>query len=318
MPQQPPPAPGTPSAPRGPNAGPPGGTRSQWTIGELLDWTQARLLELGVEQPRLDAERLLAHALGCNRLTLYTERDRLVDESARARFRELVRRRLGREPVAYIEGRRGFHALGLELLVDPRVLVPRPETEHLVDWMLEDLPASTAAVVLDVGTGSGAIALALKHARTGFELVACDVSAEALAVATLNGERLGLAVTWVQSDLLQQVRPPAGGFTAVAANLPYIATDALAQLAPEVAQHEPRLALDGGPDGLRVIATLLRQLQAPGVLAPQAAVYLEVGFDQAAQVAAMLADAGFEPAIRSDYAGIERIVRGRRVAPPVA
>ncbi|MBX7079356.1 MAG: peptide chain release factor N(5)-glutamine methyltransferase [Nannocystaceae bacterium] len=317
MPQQPPPAPGTPSTPRGPNAGPPGGARSQWTIGELLDWTQARLFELGVEQPRLDAERLLAHALDCNRLTLYTERDRLVEESARARFRELVRRRLGREPVAYIEGRRGFHALGLELLVDPRVLVPRPETEHLVDWILEDVPASAELEVLDVGTGSGAIALALKHARSGFSVRACDVSADALAVAANNGERLRLSVTWLQSDLLQQVTPPAGGFAVVAANLPYIASDALAELPPEV-KHEPRLALDGGPDGLRVIAALLRQLQAPGVLAPEASVYLEVGFDQASAVAAMLDAAGLQSSIRNDYAGIGRIVRGRRGAPPPA
>lgn len=307
-----PPAPAPPNAAGGAAAGSSGAPRSRWSLGELLDWTQVRFAELGIEQPRLDAERLLARAIGCNRITLYTDRDRLVDDDARARFRELVRRRLAREPVAYIEGTRGFHALGLELTVDARVLVPRPETEHLVDWLLEDTQGREHAAILDVGTGSGAIALAVKHGRAHFDVTACDVSPDALAVARDNGTRLGLTIHWVDADLLQGVPRPPDGWVAIAANLPYIATDMIAGLAPEVARHEPRLALDGGPDGLRVVEALLDQIVETDALAPDGAVYLEIGFDQAERTAAMLRARGLAAATRNDYDGIARIVRGRR------
>lgn len=319
MSSEPPSAAAPPASDRGPNAAPSSGGRTEWSIGELLRWTQTRLTELGIAEARLDAEHLLAHALGCPRMTLYTEHDRMVDDDARARFREYVRRRLAREPVAHIEGKRGFHALGLELAVDRRVLVPRPETEHLVDWLLEDLVKGELAAVIDVGTGSGAIALACKHARPDVEVVAVDLSEDALAVARSNVERLGADIRVLASDLLAHAPAPAGGWTAVAANLPYIPTAVIATLEPEVRLFEPALALDGGPDGLAVIVRLLDQLAAPGVLAPAGAFYLEVGFDQAQAVAALVRARGFEAAIRSDYAGIGRIVRGRapRAVPEV-
>ncbi|HWB74561.1 MAG TPA: peptide chain release factor N(5)-glutamine methyltransferase [Nannocystaceae bacterium] len=302
-------APAPPASDNGTKPASPSAPRSDiWTIGELLKWTQQRFASAGIAEPRLDAERLLAHALACTRITLYTEHDRPVDDAARARFRELVRRRLAREPVAYIEGRRGFHALGLELEVDARVLVPRPETEHLVDWMLEDLKAIDAGSVLDVGTGSGAIALAMKHARPELEVVAIDVSADALAVATANAQRLGLAITTLCSDLLAEL--PSGAFAAIAANLPYIPTAELAELEPEVSRHEPALALDGGPDGLRVIERLLAQLG--DRLAEGGAIYLEIGAGQAAAVLALLEAAALRGEVRSDYAGVARVVRGRR------
>ena len=146
-----------------------------WTVAELLSWTRDKFDSAGIESARLDAEHLLARALGCARVDLYVRHDMVVDAQERASFRDLVKRRLTREPVAYIEGTRGFHALDLELAVDRRVLVPRPETELLVDWVLEELPASPGVVtpqearrprtILDLGTGSGAIALSLKHAR---------------------------------------------------------------------------------------------------------------------------------------------------------
>lgn len=289
-----------------------------WSIRALLDWTTDRFARIGIPDARLDAQILLAEALGCSRMDLYVNHDRPVDADERARFRALVQRRLAREPVAYVVGRRGFHALDLELTVDRRVLVPRPETELLVDWVLEELPpanpdapgAAPGPRVVDVGTGSGAIALAVARARPDAAVVACDLSPGALEVARLNAAAAHLAVTVVEADLLGGVSIPAGGFDAVVANLPYIPSADLEQLAPEVAAFEPRAALDGGPDGLDPIRRLVGQVAAPGVAA--GGLYLEVGVGQAEPVAQLLRDAGWaEVAIRPDLAGIPRMVRGR-------
>ncbi len=286
-----------------------------WTIARLLAWTQDRFAKAGIDSPRLDAEYLLAAALQCPRMSLYVEHHKVVEADERDRFRASVKRRLAREPVAYILGRRGFHALDLELSVDRRVLVPRPETELLVDWVLEELrpePAPQMAV-LDVGTGSGAIALALKRARPGLVVTGVDISDGALDVARGNGARAELDVTWGRSDLMADVAPPPGGWTVVAANLPYIATDVLATLEPEVRDHEPALALDGGPDGLDLVRRLLGQVREPGVLAGRGAVYLEIGFDQGEAVRALMTAAGLQDvAVRQDASGHPRIVRGFR------
>jgi release factor glutamine methyltransferase len=289
---------------------------ADWTVGELLGWTTQRLERGGNPSPRVDAEHLLAHALSCRRIELYVRHHELVPEPVRARFRELVRRRLSGEPVAYIEGLRGFHALGLDLRVDPRVLIPRPETEHLVDWLLEELrpPPAPPVALCDVGTGSGAIALALAHARPDAEVHGADRSPAALEVARSNAERLGLPVQWHESDLLEHVPPaactPAGRYTAIAANLPYIPSAELVALPVDVREFEPRLALDGGPDGLDVIRVLVAQ--APARLVPAGALYLEVGEGQAPAVAALLRERGYhDVATRRDLAGIERVVRGR-------
>jgi release factor glutamine methyltransferase len=293
----------------------PGGADAPWTIARLLQWTQTRFAAEGLDSPRADAEHLLAHALGCDRMRLYVEHDKVVNEEERAAFRDLVRRRLQREPVAYIEGRRGFHALDLELRVDRRVLVPRPETELLVDWVLEELrpPPAPPMHVLDVGTGSGAIALALARARPDLHVVACDVSEEALAVATDNARRLELSIELHRSDLLADVPRPEGGWAAIVANLPYVERDVWATLAPEVRDHEPRLALDGGPDGLDVIRRLAGQAAEPGVLAPHGGLYLEIGWNQGEATRRLLEAAGFhDVAVRSDLAGDPRIVRGFR------
>jgi release factor glutamine methyltransferase len=288
-------------------------TDPPWTVKRLLSWTQDRFAQSGIETPRVDAEHLLADALGCTRMSLYVEHDKVVDETERARFRELVKRRLAREPVAYILQRRGFHALDLELFVDRRVLVPRPETELLVDWILEELrpPPAPPAPVLDVGTGSGAIALALKRARGDLLVTGAEVSADALAVAQQNAARAELEVTWTQSDLLDSVRAPEAGWSVVAANLPYIATDVLATLQPEVRLHEPALALDGGADGLDLVRRLVEQVARPGVLSRHGALYLEIGFDQGDRTAALMREAGLvDVQIRRDAAGHPRIVRG--------
>ena len=286
-----------------------------WTIRELLEWTHRRFEAIGIESPRVDAEYLLAHALGCTRMSLYVRHHEVVEPEPKQRFREFVRRRLKREPVAYIEGRRGFHALDLELCVDSRVLIPRPETEHLVDWLLEELrePPAPLMSVLDVGTGSGAIALAIKRAREDVDVVASDLSPDAIEVARGNAERSGLEVRFVVADLLEGIEPPQGGWAAIAANLPYVRTDDWNALEPEVREFEPRSALDAGHGGLEVVERLVEQASQPGVMAPRAGLYLEVGFDQTEATATLLTDAGFrDVATRADYGGHPRIVRGFR------
>jgi release factor glutamine methyltransferase len=295
--------------------------RALWTVRELLAWTAERFAGLGIDEARVDAERLLARALGCSRIQLYVQHDRLLDEAERTGFRELVRRRLAREPVAYIEGSKGFHALDLELMVDRRVLIPRPETEHLVDWLLESLrpPPAPLMNVLDVGTGSGAIALAVAKARHEVHVTAVDASPDALEVARHNVERfelgagvqLGERVSLRVSNLLDAVEIPSGGFDAIAANLPYIPSGELRTLAPEVRDWEPRAALDGGPDGLAVIRRLIAVVGERRALAPGGRLLLEVGIGQAEAVEGLLRAAGFDDVgSRSDYARIPRVVAG--------
>ncbi len=289
-----------------------------WTRRELLDWTTQRFADVGVEQARGDAQHLLAHALGCSRIQLLVESDLVVGETDRGVFRELIRRRLKREPVAYIEGTRGFHALDLELGVDPRVLIPRPETEHLVDWALEylaenSLEDSAACHVLDVGTGSGAIALAIKHARPNTCVHATDISVDALRVARKNADRAGLDIHFTVSNLLDTVRAPPCGWSAIVANLPYIPHADLATLQPEVRDFEPRSALDGGPDGLDLIRSLTREIAQQRPLRPGGALFLEIGVDQAATVGELLRTDGLRDVeTRRDLSGIERVVTGRQ------
>ena len=291
--------------------------RTRWTVRELLLWTTERFTELGIDEARIDAEHLLARALSCSRVDLYLAHDRLLDEDDRAGFRALVKRRLGREPVAYIEGSKGFHALDLDLHVDRRVLIPRPETEHLVDWLLETLrpPPAPLMRVLDVGTGSGAIALAVAKARYEVQVTAVDASLDALEVARDNAARLELAdrVEFIHSDLLSAVEDPEGGWAAIAANLPYIPSADIQTLAPEVRLHEPRAALDGGADGLDLVRRLIRDVAERERLAANAWLLLEVGIGQAPAVEQLLREAGFaEVGSRNDYARIARVVGGRR------
>lgn len=290
---------------------PSSGRDPMWTVGELLAWTQSRFKEAGLDSPRVDAEYLLAHAMGCSRLSLYVRHHEVVGAEIKAEFRAAVKRRLTREPVAYIEGKRGFHGLGLELDVDRRVLIPRPDTEHLVDWLVEELPCAPAPIrLLDVGTGSGAIALALATCRPDAEITACDVSKPALDVAQHNAQRLGLHIDLYCSDLLNGLEVPPQGWTAIAANLPYIPSAEIEGLQPEVVRFEPRSALDGGEDGLSLIRRLIEQVRRRTALIPGGRIYLEVGAGQAKHVASMLGALGFSDVqMRSDYGGIQRVVR---------
>jgi len=271
------------------------------SVAEALDSATVAIGASGSPSPRLDAELLLAETIGADRQALITGPGReLTPEQAR-RFRDLVTRRArDREPVAYIVGRKGFRWIELE--VDRRVLVPRPETELLVEAAL-GLPGG--AHVLDLGTGSGAVALALKQERPDLEVAGSDLSAAALEVAAANRDRLGLEVRFEQADLLEGL---GGDWDAILANPPYVAEADRALLPPDLA-HEPDSALFAGPDGLGVIRRLV-----PAAAATRAALLaVEVGEGQAEGVAVLAGAAGFT-ATRTvaDLAGIARVVVAER------
>lgn len=259
----------------------------------------ADLREAGCETPRLDAELLLADAMQVSRTALHLAPERELTSAEAERFARLLARRRAREPVAYVLGRRAFRHI--ELTVDDRVLVPRPESEGLVE---AGLTLPHGARVADVGTGSGAVALALKHERPDLDVVGTDVSADALAVARANASALSLDVTFVQGDLLDPVE---GVLDAVLSNPPYVAERDLDSLEPEVIA-EPDEAVFGGHDGFEIVRRLV-----PAAVARAPLVAIEVGFGMADAVGGLLRSAGAgEVEVQRDLAGIERVVVGRR------
>jgi release factor glutamine methyltransferase len=278
-----------------------------WTILSVLQWTEKRFGERGLGSPRLDAQLLLADVLQKDRIYLYTHFDQPLGPDELAKYRGLIQRRLGGEPVAYLVGKKEFRSL--ELAVDARVLVPRPDTEATVDAALAFLPADSAGRVVDIGTGSGAIALALKKERPALEVIAVDRSAEAAVVARANAEKLGLAVEVLEGDLFAPVAAR-GPFALIVSNPPYIPSADIAGLAAEV-RKEPLAALDGGADGLAVIRRLITD--APPLLAAGGALVLEVGAGQSDAVAALFAaDGRYDAATTTkDLAGISRAVAAR-------
>ncbi len=269
---------------------------------DALDGAVTAIAAAGCETPKLDAELLLAYVLGVKREQLTTDHDLVVAGPAVRAFQDAVRRRaVEREPVAYILGRRGFRSL--ELAVDRRALIPRPETELLVE---AGLALGAGARVLDLGTGSGAVALALKDERPDLHVSGSDLSARALELASFNARSLELDVHWLHADLLTGV----GEFDAILSNLPYVAEFERTSLAPEIVRHEPPEALFAGPDGLATIRALLAQLaHVPRVRF----LALEVGAGQAQAVAVLTRAAGFD-AIRfeRDLARIQRVVIAER------
>jgi release factor glutamine methyltransferase len=266
-------------------------------VRDALAGATSRLTSAGCDTPRLDAELLLAAVLGVGRERLVLDAGAALDPAQLDRFGGLVARRAAREPVAYILGRKEFRWISLS--VDPRVLIPRPETELLVEVAL-GLPQG--ARVIDVGTGSGAVALALAHERPDLDVWASDVSEGALAVARENGQRLGLDVRFTRADLLEGIEER---FDAVLANLPYVPE--AVPLPPEIATYEPARALFGGEDGLELIRRLLGMVEGARLVA------LEMGFGQDGTVLELLSQAGFPTVERlRDLAGHERVIVGRR------
>ena len=255
------------------------------------------LTAAGVDSPRLDAELLLADACGADRARLAAEPETPVEPAAGRRFGEMVRRRLRREPVAYILGRKGFRSV--EVAVDRRVLIPRPETEMLVEAALELRPTT----VLEVGTGSGAVALAVASELPEARLTATDTSEAAVEVARTNAARLGLE----DRVAIRRGSVPEGErFDVALANLPYVREGEWAGLAPEITEYEPRDALVSGPTGLEAIAEVLPRIDAT-------AVAVEVGAGQAGEVVGLARASGLRRTeVRLDLAGIERVVVGRR------
>jgi release factor glutamine methyltransferase len=265
------------------------------SVSQALSDATVVLTAADCDTPRLDAELLMSYVLGVGRERLVIDAFADLDAAAAERFAAALARRQAREPVAYIVGRKAFRRISLS--VDRRVLIPRPETELLVEIALS---LDRGARVADVGTGSGAVALALKEERPDLSVVGVDLSPDALAVARSNAAALGLDVEFVQADLLEGVPGP---FDAVLSNLPYVAEGSA--LPPEIELYEPGLALFGGPDGMDPVRRLLPMVEDVRLLA------LEVGLAEA--VASLVAGAGFSSVeILDDLAGHERVVVGRR------
>lgn len=277
----------------------------------LLQAAEQALAAAGVDEARLKAEWLLSSVLGCRRLEIVLHRKRVPAGEQVGQFREMVARVSAGEPVQYVVGETDF--LGRPFHVDRRALIPRPETELLVEQVLaaKNVWKAEAPAVADVGTGSGCIAVSLALARPAARLIAVDRSPEALELAVQNARALGVdgRIAFRHGDLLEGLR--ARSLNAVVSNPPYIAADALPGLPREIREHEPRLALDGGPQGLDVITRLVPQ--AHRALRVGGGLFLEIGETQGAAVAALLEQAGFQQVeIRRDLAGRDRIAVGNK------
>lgn len=285
-------------------------TEQPWTVGRLLDWTAKYLADKGSESSRLDTEVLLAHALGCKRIELYTRHAEEAPDDGRQRFKALIQERIKGCPVAYLVGRKEFYSLELE--VNRSVLIPRPDTECVVDACLQLAKAMAVPSVLDVGTGSGCLAVAVAKYCTPAKVTAADISPEALAAAARNAERHGVGgrIRFLAGDLFA---PLAEGerFDFILSNPPYIPHDDLAGLAPGVRDYEPHLALDGGPDGFTVFQRLVEG--APTHLKPGGHLIVEIGAPQESVARQRLeAQVGYElaPTVH-DSSGHPRVLLAR-------
>lgn len=283
-----------------------------WTVRRILTWTTQHFTERECDTPRLDAEILLAHVLNCPRIQLYVQYDRQLTEDERARLRAFVKRRAAKEPVAYLVGKREF--FGLDFQVNADVLIPRPDTETLVVELLDALRDLTAAEMIELGVGSGAISVATAVHERDLKIHAVDVSPQALQIAEQNARRheVDSRITFYEGDLFA---PFTEGLQAdaVVSNPPYVQTAELDQLDADVRDHEPRLALDGGEDGLEIARRIIAD--APRYLKPNGVLLLELGPDNIRSAAeALEAETSYQQIhILKDAAGRERVLSARRV-----
>ncbi len=287
-----------------------------WTILKLLKWTTAYFKSHHIEQPRAAAEILLAHTLGIGRVDLYVQFDRPLESHELEVFKRFIQRRIQREPVAYIVGKKAFWSMDLK--VTPDVLIPRPETETLVEAALTIIPpelGSAPLKILDLGTGSGAIVLAMASERPVHRFYAVDRSEKALAVALDNARMLDLnkAITFLQGNWFDSVRELVHYFDVIVSNPPYISSHEYKALPPEIAQYEPREALDGGSDGLDAIRLIIKETAR--YIVPGGRLVFEIGYDQWAAVEKLIEGSGAysEWAVIKDYSGHDRVVRTRTI-----
>lgn len=279
-------------------------TDRKWRVIDLLTWTTGHFQKQNIPSARLDAELLLAHALDSQRLQLYLRFQEIVPPKQLAAFRELVRQRAARVPLAYLTHEREF--MGLSFYVDESVLIPRPETETLVE-IVEERESGEDCVLLDIGTGSGAIAVSLAK-RKGWTVVATDLSADALAVARQNADahEVEAQIDFREGDLFAAVDDNSQ-FDWIISNPPYICSATLPTLEPEIA-HEPRMALDGGADGLDVLRELL--LTSPDYLRPGGSLIAEMGHEHADTLRQMVSEQSSwaKCSILHDYSKVERFL----------
>ena len=288
-------------------------TEQTWTVGTLLNWTANFLAQKGCESPRIDAEVLLAHALGCKRIDLYGMRHgEEAGDEVRQRYRELIRKRVEGCPVAYLVGRKEFFSLEFE--VSPAVLIPRPDSEVAVMECLALAKAQTAPRILDIGTGSGNLAVAIAKRHAGAQVTAVDASAAALEVARHNAAKHGVAkrITFLHGDLFG---PVGGGeaFDFIVSNPPYIPTAEIPQLPPGVRDFEPRQALDGGADGFEVFQRLVAQARQH--LHQSGYLIVEIGAPQETEARRRVGEVTeYEllPTVR-DFSGHPRVIKARRL-----
>lgn len=287
--------------------------QSEWTCKRLLDWTNDYLTQAEVDSPRLSAEMLLAHVLGCQRIDLYVRFDHCPNDVQRNTFKQLVRRCYDHEPVSYLTGKASFY--NLELNVSPAVLIPRPETELLVVAGLDYLKrcASERPEVLDLCCGSGCIALALASNTKNISVLASDISQEALDITQTNitVHDLGDKVKLLQSDLFAQV-PSLPGFDLIVSNPPYISQAEFARLDAVVRDYEPQAALLAGADGLDYLRPIINQ--AKEYLKPGGALMLEFAYHQGKEVVALLRECGYltDVCLQKDHQGHDRLVTAQK------
>lgn len=281
---------------------------ARWTVRDVLKWTASYFREKGMDSPRLDAEVLLAHCLGVERLQLYLDFERPLAPEERAAYRTLVRRRAMREPVALIVGKKEFWSLSFRTA--PGVLIPRPETEILVQAVLEEIPDNTSALILEIGVGTGAVAVAVLKERLLARAIGTDLNLTAIATARANAKDAGTdALSLVAGSLYAPFRK-GPRFDVICSNPPYIPRATIPTLAPEIRDFEPLSALDGGPDGLDLLREIIGQ--AGDYLRHGGALCLEIGDGQEGAVADLMQHASLEDIrVIPDLAGKPRVVKGK-------